>query len=179
MSVKAAGSQDDCYRKLMETIEKGFPEVKIHVDEDLREYWDWRNDLSVENGVVMLGQRIVIPRILRRQILEQLHAAHQGQVRTLRRARQVVFWPGLTNDVRNVVVGCEICAKIIPSQQREPMMTDPSPTRPFESVAADIFAHAGTDYLVVTDISFLVGLPCIGWAKIEVQVMSSSVFVML
>ena len=99
----------------------------------------------------MLGNRLLIPKSMRREVLQHLHSSHQGQTRTLRPARQVVFWPGMTNDVRNVVRTCDACSRYLPSQQPEPILSEGTPSRPFESIAADLFQLAGFDFLTITD----------------------------
>ena len=109
---------------------------------------------------MMIGQRLVILKRMRRTVVTLLHAAHQGETRTLRRARQIVYWPNMTNDIRNAVRSCQACAMLLPSQPREPFLSDSHPTRPFEDTAADIFHHAGFKFLVWTDKYF-------GWPMVK------------
>ena len=74
-----------------------------------------------------------------------------SQDRTLRRARQVVFWPSITNNIRNVVCSCVTCAEHLPSHAPEPLLVKPPLSRPFESTASDLFQLAGHHFLVYTD----------------------------
>jgi len=83
--------------------------------------------------------------------LERLHVAHQGIARTQQRARSAVYWPGISNDIRQMVERCEQCQERLPSLPKETLMSEPPPTRPFEQVAADLFYHAGRHYLVYGD----------------------------
>ncbi|ODM88365.1 hypothetical protein Ocin01_18317 [Orchesella cincta] len=138
------------YRRLRNHITSGFPE-KHKLDEDLHPFWKVRYQLSLEGRLIFLGSRILVPSILRKSILNTLHSSHQGQERTLRRARQCVFWPGITNDIRNVVSSCKQCAAYLPAQQQEPLCRDPLPTFPFQTVGVDLFSHAGYEYLVMAD----------------------------
>ncbi|XP_065180051.1 uncharacterized protein K02A2.6-like [Sycon ciliatum] len=149
--VRAEGSTDPEYLKLLNAVKNGFPVDKAALDLDLHPYWQVRHDLSVEDGIVLLGHRIVVPRRLRQTTLEQLHASHQGQTRTLRRARQAVYWPQISNDVKNVVQTCRSCITLLPSQPSEPLLSDSGPSRPFEDAAADLFSLGGFEYLVLTD----------------------------
>ena len=122
-------------------------------------YLGVRDSLSVEDGLLLYGSRLVIPKKLRRTILERLHSSHQGIDRTLRRARQAVYWPGITSDVTNTVQSCPRCREHLPSNPAEPMCSETVPSRPFESASADLFSHAGKHYLVYAD--RLSGWPCI------------------
>ena len=56
-----------------------------HKDElhsDLRPYWSYKDDLSVIDGVVVKGRCIIIPAVLRQQVLDQLHLNHKGIEKT-------------------------------------------------------------------------------------------------
>ena len=56
-------------------------------------------------GVVMymyMWNRVVMPRALRREVLEGLHSAHQGVVGMKARAAQTIFWPGIDSAVQDV-----------------------------------------------------------------------------
>ncbi|ODN00004.1 Transposon Tf2-6 polyprotein [Orchesella cincta] len=151
VAVKDAGGICSEYGRLIQLIRIGFPEHKQNLDRDLAPYWKIKDELRVEEGIIMWGRRILIPEALRRNVLETLHASHQGQERTLRRARQAVFWPNISNDVKNLVRGCNECASRLPSHQKEPMLVEQSCSRPFQCVGVDLFKYAGFEYLVMVD----------------------------
>ncbi len=117
----------------------------------VRQYWSVREELSVDDGLVFFGRRIVIPRPAHRELIQKLHAAHQGIVRMKRRARQTVFWPGISNDITLWVESCQACQERLPRQQKEPPMHDPLPTRVFEDVSADLFQVGSLHVLVYAD----------------------------
>ena len=99
----------------------------------------------------MYGSRVIIPASLRREVLHGLHASHQGQDRTLGRARQVVYWPEIASNIQNMICSCRARAERLPSQALEPLLFDPLPSRPFENTAADLFHYSGRTFLVYTD----------------------------
>jgi hypothetical protein len=139
------------YQLLRKTITEGFPNESINLPESIRPYFKMRNLLCIDDGLVVCGQRLLIPKKLRTEVLQQLHSSHQGIERTRRRARQCVYWPGLDNDIGNVVRSCKDCQRLLPSQQKEPMIKEPEPSRPFQSTSTDYFTHAGKQYLIYTD----------------------------
>ena len=55
------------------------------------------------------GTRIVIPSSLRLSILDRLHSGHQGVTKCRARARQTVWWPGLSNQLQDLVHNCSKC----------------------------------------------------------------------
>ena len=85
----------------------------------------------------------------------------QGLTRTLRRARQVVYWPHITNDIDNVVRSCEQCRLHASSQAKEPLRAteDRRPTLSFKSTSADLFSCQGWEYLAYVDRK--TGWPCV------------------
>ena len=55
---------------------KGFLETKTELQTDIQPYWRVRDMLSEYNGVIYMGDRVVVPVELRASTLETLHAAH-------------------------------------------------------------------------------------------------------
>ena len=143
--------EDQEYLSLKETIVKGFPSNLNELNLNLRPYAKMKDLLCVENDLIVCGQRLVVPRKLRTEVLQRLHASHLGIEKTRRRARQSVYWPGIDNDITNVVNSCAKCQQLLPSLQKEPMITEKEPSRPFQSVSADYFSYAGKEYLVYVD----------------------------
>ena len=86
---------------------------------------------------VIYGCRLVIPNRLRPGILKELHESHQGIVRTKQRAQLAVYWPGIDNDIENVISSCVQCQACLPSHPQEPIVLKPVPERPFQELAVD------------------------------------------
>ena len=132
-------------------IMHGFPEHCRQLLTDCRCYWNIRTQLSIEDDLILFGCRLLIPRDMRRDVLTQLHEAHQGMTHTKERARLVVYWPGLENDIENVILSCKTCQDVLPSNHREPIICKPRPDRPFQAIAADFCSYAGQEYLITVD----------------------------
>ena len=128
-----------------------FPPKRQEVPEELRSYFQFREDLSIVDGVVMYGDRIVVPPTLRDQILETLHSAHQGTTSMTARAQASVFWPGLSAQLQRLRKDCIPCGEIAPSQPNPPPTPIIDPVYPFQQVCSDYFKFAGHNYLVVVD----------------------------
>jgi hypothetical protein len=123
----------------------GFPVPRHQIAQGVRQFWKIREELSLDEGLVLFGQSIVIPKSARRGFLRKMHFAHQGIVRMKRRARQTVFWPGISNDITPLFESCENC------RQKEPLMSNPPPTRVFEDVSGDLFQFGMLNVLVYAD----------------------------
>ena len=114
---------DTNYKTLKDTVMNGFPKDRQRAEPTTLPYWNIQDELSVDKEIILYGQRIIIPKTLRRDILKRLHSSHQGIEKTRRRARQVVYWPCLNNDIETTVSSCSKCQEYRPSQCREPLIT--------------------------------------------------------
>ena len=89
--VREAVDHDEEARLLLRTVMEGFPASKADLPEAIRPYWAVHDRLTVEDGVVVCGCRLVIPRPMRAAVLTELHSSHMGKEKTKSRARQVVY----------------------------------------------------------------------------------------
>ena len=112
----------------------GFLNRKTDLPVELRPYWAVHAHLAVDDGLVMYDRRLVIPAAMRGLVL-QLRISHLGKEKTKQRARQIVYWPGVDNDIENVVRRCSPCQQDLPSLPRETLRHRPAPDRPFQEVS--------------------------------------------
>ena len=143
--------EDHAYQQLVHYVLDGFPEHRGQLPDECKPFWGVRSHLSVDDGLIVYGCRLVIPHKMRRQVLMQLHESHQGSVRTKQRAGLTVYWPGMDNDIDNVISSCSICQRHLPSHPPEPIISKPRPARPFQEVAIDFCSYAGQNFLVMVD----------------------------
>ncbi|KAJ8050047.1 hypothetical protein HOLleu_03082 [Holothuria leucospilota] len=62
---------------------------------------------------------------------EKIHAGHLGINSCLRRARELIFWPGMSSEIRQFIESCGICAAFSDKQASEPLFMHPVPSRPW------------------------------------------------
>ena len=85
-------------------------------------------ELSVEDGCLLWGSRVVIPNSLTEMVLNELHQAHPGMSRMKALARSYVWWPGMDNDIESAVKKCHVCQE----HQRMPTL---APLHPWENAS--------------------------------------------
>ena len=102
--------QDEVTRQLITYCSEGWPE-KSQRPGPLKVYWPERSDLTVQQGLLMKGNRLVVPLTMRIDVLEKLHDAHQGITKCRERAKASVWWPGLSHQLEEVVKQCPTCIK--------------------------------------------------------------------
>ena len=70
--------KDNDLSTLRDFIVDGWPDSMKEIPTQLRQYWSYREELSVENGMLLKCERIVIPRSMQQDILQQVYAGHLG-----------------------------------------------------------------------------------------------------
>ena len=98
----------------------------------------------------MKGCRIIIPSVMRLEILDRLHKGHQGITKCRARAKASVWWPGLSKQVEDLVHGCRRCAEH-KNEFTEPLIPSVTPERPWQIVGTDLFHLKGNTYILVVD----------------------------
>jgi hypothetical protein len=156
---KAAAEDEECV-SLNQLIADGFLGEMKDYPVNLQRYWSMQDELYTVENVPFKGQKMLIPTILRQQVLEGLHAANQGVTGMLANARSRFFWPGLDAQVRQLRSRCKQCNEHAPSQREEPPIAPPPPEYPFEKVVTDLFTLEGHTFLAYAD-------RLSGWLEVE------------
>ena len=76
-----------------------------------RQYWATRDELSVENGLLIKGDRICIPPELYQRMLHDLHEGHKGVENMQHLTCDKIYWQGMDTDIAEYVKNCKICNK--------------------------------------------------------------------
>ncbi|KAK2552099.1 Transposon Ty3-I Gag-Pol polyprotein [Acropora cervicornis] len=149
--IRRATTEAQSMRTLSETIKYGWPETKGEIPVSIHAYWDVRDELSELNGVVLRGDRIVIPPSMRKEMLEKIHQGHMGIEKSKRRARDTLYWPGMNSQITDTVSRCTICLEHRRQNAKEPMIPFRVPTKPWELVATDLFTWDKSEYFIIVD----------------------------
>ncbi|WP_419601948.1 RNase H-like domain-containing protein, partial [Thiolapillus sp.] len=136
---------------LRDIIIGGWPDRARQLPKNLRDFWSCRDELSVEDGLVLKGDRVIIPTAMRGYILRNLHAGHQGIEKCKLRAKTCVYWRGINADIEHLVKSCTVCQTHQNGQQAETLLQHDIPDGPWQVVASDIFHLEGNDYVIVAD----------------------------
>ena len=102
----------------------GFPKAKSCLPELICSFYDYRECLSIVDGVVMKGLHVVIPVSSRNNTLETLHSSHMGITKTIEHARTSLFWPNMQKDIITHLFSCCPCAEFKIKQKPEPLSHD-------------------------------------------------------
>ena len=117
----------------------------------VRDYWNYREEISIHNGILFKSQRVIVPKAMRPEMLSRIHSSHQGVASCLRKAKDIVFWPGMNSEIKALVERCSTCAEFQARNASQPMQSHEIPTFPWSKVATDLFTLSGKNYITVVD----------------------------
>lgn len=151
VKIRENTSSDQELAALKQVIYEGWPSTIKEVSKTLKPYWSFRDELGIDDGILTKGQRIIIPSTIQDEILEKLHAAHQGAEKTKLRARTSVYWRNLNNDIDKITQSCPICQQHQASNAKQPLIPTEVPPRPWHTVGTDLFHLHDYEYLLIAD----------------------------
>ena len=147
-----AYEMDPVMQELMRTILEGWAwSNKSSAPASLQQYWNIRDELYIRDGLVYKGEQLVIPEALRSEYLSKIHQGHLGNQKCIDRARQSVYWPHMSAEIKEAVSRCAICQRHANQQQKEPLIPHDVPELPWNKVGMDIMDFRNKSYLLVVD----------------------------
>nr|XP_034838819.1 uncharacterized protein K02A2.6-like [Maniola hyperantus] len=142
--------KDAILSRVSRYVLRGWP-PKVN-DIEIKPYYFCRMQLSLENGCLMRGHKVVIPGTLRAKVLSELHSSHLGMVKTKAECRSRFWFPGIDAAVENLIGTCNICQQLRPAAPRVPISPWEFPSHPFQRVHMDFLGPInGRTYLVIVD----------------------------
>ena len=108
--IKQQTAKDPTLQTLKNVILRGWPENSSSVAKEVSEYFNVRDELAVQDGIIIKGQRCVIPKTSRQKVEEKIDQAHIGIQGCLRRAREVVYWPLVNQEITDYTEHCDTCS---------------------------------------------------------------------
>ena len=63
--------------------------------------------MTVEDGLILKGEALIIPSLQKEKILQAIHEGHMGISKSQYNAGQCVYWPGINEDIRKMVEACQ------------------------------------------------------------------------
>ena len=130
---------------------KGWPVSKEQALTMIQEYWNFCEEITIQDGILYKGLLVIIPVSPRADMPKKLHSSHVGTEVCIRKASDSLFWPGLRKDIANLVSNYHFCAEINKTQQKEPQQTMKLPTRPRSKIAVDEFHFKKKSYILTVD----------------------------
>lgn len=149
--LRIATSNDAQLSQLRHYIVHGWPSHRSECAQICQDFWNYRDELSIEEGLIFKNHRLLVPESERQYFLQKLHTGHLGEEKCLLRARQLVFWPRISQDLRLLVKTCGICQSVRPTQPKQTLFPHEVPHGPFKKLGIDMFEISNAHFLLVAD----------------------------
>ena len=147
--IKHWTSRDTSLSKVKDLVLRGWQHSD---DANLKPYLQRHDELSVEDGCILWGNRVIVPPPGRKQIMELLHEGHPGNNRIKGLAHSFVWWPGMDYDLEAIVKQCNACQQMRHSPAPAPLHPWEFPKQPWERLHADFASpFEGRMFIILVD----------------------------
>ena len=146
-SILAWTDTDPLMSRVRQFIQSGWPD-KVK-DVKLKPFATRQSELLVQDGCVLWGNRVVVPKAGQAEVLIELHEAHPGEIRIKRLAWMFVWWPGIDKDIEEKVKSCSECQS---NRSTTPVLPWQWPSRPWARLHLDFAGpFNGHMYLILIE----------------------------
>ena len=109
--LKDTTCKDPVLSTVYQLAQHGWPKERRRVPAIAKYYWDFRDKLSIDDGLLLKGLSLVIPAVLQESYLQCLHEGHLSARKVESNAKQHMFWPGMKADIKDYTRRCQVCIK--------------------------------------------------------------------
>ncbi|XP_052754781.1 uncharacterized protein K02A2.6-like [Galleria mellonella] len=141
------------FQKIKEATAKDLELQKLYQDiQSGTNYTKGLHEFSIQSNCIFYGIRIVIPKQLQPEILQELHTAHTGIVKMKALARSYVWWKNIDADIERMVNECKPCCLLQKNPTKIPIHSWEYPKEPWSRIHIDYAGPFFDQYfLIVVD----------------------------
>ena len=129
---------DSTLTKLKHAMHSGWPTYPKDYDPELKDYWSYHEEISLEDEKLFKGHRLIVSKSERQSILNILHTGPSGIDKMTLQARDSVSWPGILNDIKTLDETCTVCQENSKSQAKEAQQQTKVPLHVWERLNTDL-----------------------------------------
>ena len=149
-SIRKETARHPLLSRVLQLVRHGWP--NFSKEEELNPYYNRRTELSVQDGCLLWGSRVVVPPSLQSTVLAELHLGHPGVSRMKSLARMYVWWIGVDKDIEATVQHCVECQQSRPAPPAAPLHPWQWPGSPWVRLHMDFAGpFLGQYFLVIVD----------------------------
>ena len=147
--IRKATRADPVLSRVLEYTLTGWPEER---SPEIAVYYQKRHEITIEDGCLLWGIRVIVPKSFHERVLKELHSGHPGIVRMKSLARLHVWWPNLDKDISSVVRGCVKCQLTRNKPPQAPLQPWDWPKLPWQRIHIDFAGpFMNRMFLIVVD----------------------------
>ena len=153
VSLAKQTENDETLITLKNMVLKGWPDKRDECPEILKPYWTYRDELSVLDGLVLKGTRIIIPNSCRDDVLDKVHEGRFKIERTKLRAHDTVYWLQMNHDIETLIKTSDKCQEFSKRNNKDPDIPREIPLVPWSLLEMDLFSMDDSTFLLVVDVT--------------------------
>ncbi|KAF0712303.1 Uncharacterized protein FWK35_00035850, partial [Aphis craccivora] len=138
--IKKATRSDPIISKIVDHVSNDNWPNDSNKNSNILPYYKRKNELTIEQNVLMWGYRVIIPAKFRNKLLDQLHESHQGTTK-------------MKNcDIEKLTSSCEVCCENRAVPPKAILKPFEWPTKPWTRIHIDFFGPIfGQVFFVLVD----------------------------
>ena len=140
--VRTASQKDQELQLLTQQVKLGWPKKISKVDDKIKCYWSFREDITVADDILVKGHRIIVPKDMRDYMLNQVHEGHFGMDKCKMHMSNCCYWPNVNKEIEEMIRNCPTCLEFAPAKpkiKKKDMLHYEVPGTPWMKLATDIF----------------------------------------
>ena len=98
-------NKEQALQKVKDIARNGWPDTKAGLPQDVTTFFQFCDEISEANGILMKGEQVIVPKDMKRRI----HEGHLGIEKCKKRARQAFYFPGMNTELTEMIQRCSIC----------------------------------------------------------------------
>ena len=150
--IRIATSKDPTLSQVYSYTMRGWPNTAHSIQEKVKPFFSKRLQLSITNGCLLWGLRVIVPPQHQAAVLHLLHEGHPGVSRMKSLARLHVWWPSIDDDIDMFVKACTNCAETASNPTKVPLHQWDIPAKPWQRLHIDFAGpYRGKMWMLVVD----------------------------
>ena len=109
--LQEATASDPTLQTVAQLTKQGWPDHKSKVPADAKPYWSFKEEIHEADGILFKNHKVIVPELLRPEMLERIHESPLGIEKSKRRARDILYWPNMNAQISDLIANCRSCLK--------------------------------------------------------------------
>ena len=145
--------KDELLVALKNQIIKGWHDNRCDCPVFLRDFWSYRDELSILDSLVLKRTRIIVPKSCQEELLKKLHDGHFGVECTKLHTRDSLYWLHINRDIEDLVKSCEKCQEFSRRNSKDPVLPRELPLVTWTLLELDLFTCKNAIFLLIVDVT--------------------------
>ncbi|XP_050529608.1 uncharacterized protein LOC126899076 [Daktulosphaira vitifoliae] len=147
--IKIEINRDQITSRVLHATKTGEWSDDFTLNNDLKPYVTPKNEITLEQGCLLWGYRVIIPQKFHKNILAELHSCHIGMTSMKGLARSYFWWPTIDKDIENMVRDCYECTNVRPNPPKSTITQWRWPQRPRTRVHCDYLGPHRNKFILI------------------------------